>query len=135
MSFGDAIRVCFSKYANFNGRASRSEFWWFYLFGAIVSMALALPYYGLAIGGSLVTDDSAATVLLIVSGIWLLVWVAVCIALAIPLYAAGCRRLHDSGKSGWLLLLIFVPCGGLALLVMWVLDGTPGDNVFGPPPR
>lgn len=135
MSFGESIRTCFSKYATFTGRASRAEFWWFYLFVAIINLILVLPYYGLAIGASLVTDSSVATVLLIASTVWLLIWMAASIALLIPFIAAGCRRLHDSGKSGWLLLLLLVPCGGIALVVLWVLEATPGENFFGPPPR
>lgn len=135
MSFGESIRTCFSKYATFTGRASRAEFWWFYLFVAIINLILVLPYYGLAIGASLVTDSSVATVLLIASTVWLLIWMAASIALLIPFIATGCRRLHDSGKSGWLLLLLLVPCGGIALVVLWVLEATPGENFFGPPPR
>jgi len=135
MSFGESIRTCFSNYATFTGRASRAEFWWFYLFVAIVNLVLVLPYYGLAIGASLVTDSSAGSAMLIASSVWLLLWMVVSIALFIPFLAAGCRRLHDSGKSGWLLLLFLVPCGGIALLVMWVLEGTPGENFFGPRPR
>ncbi len=66
--------------------------------------------------------------------VWSLVVVAVSIALFIPLLAAGARRLHDYGQSAWLLLLYVVPCGNIALIVLWALDGTPGDNPYGPPP-
>lgn len=132
MDFATAIRTCLGKFTDFNGRASRAEFWWFYLFTALVNIVLALPYYALALGGAMVTDGGTASVLFIASIVWLVAWLSVSIALFIPFLAVGCRRLHDSGKSGWLLLLFLVPCGGLALLVLWILEGTPGENLYGP---
>ena len=57
------------------------------------------------------------------------------IALAIPLYAAGARRLHDTGKSGWLQLLILIPCAGIIILiVLWAQQGSGVDNQHGAPP-
>ena len=64
---------------------------------------------------------------------YLLVFV-VAIGLYIPLLAVGSRRLHDRGQSGWLQLLLLVPCANLVLLVFWALEGTPGDNAYGPQP-
>ncbi len=101
MGFGEAIKVCFNKYANFSGRASRAEFWWFYLFTFLVS--------------------------LITCGVAGLVFI-------IPQYAVGARRLHDTGRSGWLQLLGFVPIVGLILIYWWVLEGDQGDNQYGPKP-
>ena len=86
-----------------------------------------------AIGAS--SNDGAIsglfTILLVI--FWIL-WIIVVIALYIPLLAVGCRRLHDRGQSGWLQLLLLVPCGNIVLLVFWVLEGTPGDNAYGPKP-
>ena len=65
--------------------------------------------------------------------LWI-VWLIVVVALYIPLLAVGCRRLHDRGQSGWLQLLFLVPCGNIVLLVFWVMEGTPGDNAYGPKP-
>jgi uncharacterized membrane protein YhaH (DUF805 family) len=52
----------------------------------------------------------------------------------IPSIAVGCRRLHDRGTSGWLQLLLLVPCANIVLLIFWILAGTDGDNVYGPKP-
>jgi uncharacterized membrane protein YhaH (DUF805 family) len=130
MSFGEAISTCLGKYATFEGRASRSEFWWFYLFYIIVSAIGYVP--ALLIGVMAGNGDSG-----LVNALWvifMLLWVVILIALVIPSLAVGCRRLHDRGQSGWLQLLLFVPCGNLILLVFWALEGTPGENAYGPVP-
>lgn len=135
MTFSTSIRTCLRKYADFNGRASRSEFWWFFLFTALVSLVLTIPIYVLIFMLAAASESAAGTGLLtVLTIVWSLVIVAVSIALLIPLLAAGSRRLHDSGQTAWLLLLYFVPCGNIALIVLWALDGTPGDNPYGPPP-
>ena len=90
MGFGQAISACFSNYANFNGRARRSEFWWFWLFVVIVQVVVQ-TLFAVIVG----TDSALYSLLAFV----------LAIVLAIPLYAAGARRLHDTGKSGWLQLL------------------------------
>lgn len=135
MTFSTSIRTCLRKYADFNGRASRSEFWWFFLFTALVSLVLTIPIYILVFMLAAASESAAGTGLLtVLTIVWSLVMVAVSIALLIPLLAAGARRLHDYGQTAWLLLLYFVPCGNIALIVLWALDGTPGDNPYGPPP-
>lgn len=99
MTFYEAIRVCFIKYAEFNGRASRAEFWWFTLFVVLVSGAL--QYVSLSL-----------------SSIFL-------IAVLLPFLAVGARRLRDSGKSPWWLLILLAPVGGLiALGFLWALPPT-----------
>lgn len=119
MSFGQSISTCLNNYANFSGRARRSEFWWFYLFVVIVAVVAQ------SIVAALLGGDSA---------IYFIISIAVSVALAIPLYAAGARRLHDTGKSGWLQLLVFIPCVGLiVLIVLWAQQGQPTDNQYGPP--
>ena len=81
MDFVSAIKTCFSKYADFNGRARRSEFWFWYLFTVIVNLFTSwIPF------ASLIT-----------------------LALLIPTLAASVRRLHDIGRSGWWLLLSVIP--------------------------
>lgn len=135
MSFTDAVRTCLSKYATFDGRATRSEFWWFYLFIIIVSLIGYIPFLVLGIIAASSDSGSAiATIFGILSIIWMIVWIIAMIALIIPQLAVGCRRLHDRGQSGWLQLLLLVPCGNLVLLVFWVMEGTPGDNAYGPKP-
>ena len=98
MTFQDSIRVCFKKYADFEGTATRSEFWWFILFVILVSAALQLFSQDL-------------------SGVW-------GIAILLPQLAVGARRLHDIGKSGWWQLFWLVPVAGLiVLIVLWALPG------------
>jgi len=79
MSFTDSIKICFSKYFDGKGRASRSEYWWFYLLYLLVYL------------GSRVTHSS---VLLVVA-----------LSMIIPLWTVGIRRLHDVDKSGWFILV------------------------------
>lgn len=93
MTFFESIRVCFTKYAEFNGRASRSEFWWFMLFITLVASALVY-----------LSEDIGSIFL---------------IAVLLPMLAAGARRLRDSGKSAWLLLYLLVPVGGIVMLGYW----------------
>ncbi len=90
MQFHEAVRVCLIKYADFTGRASRPEFWWFALFVTLVASALA--YFSQAF-----------------SSVFL-------IAVLLPFLAAGTRRVHDSGKSGWWQLWLLVPLGGIVLM-------------------
>ncbi len=135
MSFGESVRTCINKYATFDGRASRSEFWWFYLFVLLVSIVAMLPGYLFMIAGAAGTDEGSAPGALFWIGIMLIVAAAIFqLALLIPQLAVGCRRLHDRGQSGWLQLLLLVPCGNIVLLVFWVMEGTPGDNAYGPKP-
>ena len=137
MSFTQAIGVCFRKYVDFSGRAGRPEYWWFFLFYAIVYIAtLFIPFVGF------------------------IVW----LALLLPSLAVTARRLHDIDRSGWWCLLpigsglaglvvgvvmvvlfeqpsiaaFMTLAGGLAgfiaLLVFLVRAGDAGDNRYGPPP-
>ena len=140
MSFGQSIKHVFSNYATFQGRASRSEFWWWQLFTTIVGLILALPawsYYADLINASSNQMGEMATVpspsglttfFLILGTVWSL-------AILIPTIAVSARRLHDTDKSGWWLLLYFLSCcfgiGFIILIIFWVLPSTPGPNRFG----
>ena len=98
-TFQESIWVCLTKYAVFDGRASRSEFWWFSLFIALVGGALAYLSQNL-------------------SDIFL-------IAILLPFLAVGTRRLRDSGKSPWLQFYLLVPIAGIIILAFWwVLPST-----------
>ncbi|WP_341907464.1 DUF805 domain-containing protein [Polaromonas sp. YR568] len=106
MNFGQAISTCLSKYAGFTGRASRSEFWWFFLFQILVSIAAAM------------LGD-------IVSGL-------VNLALLLPALAVGTRRLHDIGRSGWWQLIALTVIGLLVLIYWWVQPTADGSNEYDP---
>ena len=134
MSFTDSIRTCFGKFATFDGRATRSEFWWFYLFTVLVSLVGYIPIFLLTLIGASSDGGAIGGIFAVLSVILWVVWFIVIIALYIPLLAVGSRRLHDRGQSGWLQLLLLVPCGGIVLIVFWALEGTPGDNAYGPRP-
>jgi uncharacterized membrane protein YhaH (DUF805 family) len=135
MSFSESVKTCINKYGTFDGRASRSEFWWFYLFVLIISLVAILPGYILMIVGGVNTSDGSAPGAIFWLGVILLVIGALFqLALIIPQLAVGCRRLHDRGQSGWLQLLLLVPCGNIVLLIFWIMEGTPGDNAYGPKP-
>lgn len=129
MTFGQSIRTCLSKYATFSGRAQRSEFWWFILFVWLVSIALSIVDSTL-FGTTVVTDTgfSASTNTPIFSGIFSL-------AMLLPNLAVGARRLHDTNRSGWWLLIGLIPLiGFIVLIVFFATQGTRGANRFGPDP-
>lgn len=124
MSFTTAIRSVFSQYVGFGGRARRAEYWWFVLFSVIVSIVTWI------LDAALGTDfDGSVTS----SGLFRLI---ANLALALPTLAVGVRRLHDTDRSGWWLLIALIPLiGAIVLLVFFVQDGTPGPNRFGPSPK
>ena len=108
-SLPEAVKICFKKYFDFKGRASRSEYWWFQL---IVS-----PSYFI----STFLENEISYFFL---GITLFT--------LIPAISAGVRRLHDTNRSGFFLLLSFIPfIGGLILLFFFIAEGTKGKNKFG----
>ncbi len=105
-----SVRACLTKYADFNGRAARPEFWWFMLAQFVVGLILNLvsPMLG---------------------GLFSL-------AMLVPSLAAGSRRLHDIGKTGWLQLLALIPLVGWVILIYWAAQpGDPAANQYGPPPQ
>ena len=93
MNFQEAISVCFKKYFDFEGRASKSEFWFFYLFTIIILFTA-----GFLLGMFMPTDPSYDN---------LVIWV-IYLPLIIPLIAVTARRIHDFGRSGWM-QCIFIP--------------------------
>ena len=113
------IRVL-KNYAQFNGRALRSEYWFFILFSVIASIVL-----GFIDGFTGLYNETVEMGLL--SGLYTL-------AVFIPSLAVSVRRLHDVDKSGWWLLILLIPLlGALVLLYFMVIKGSEGDNRFGPP--
>jgi|ABSQ01.1.fsa_nt_gi uncharacterized membrane protein YhaH (DUF805 family) len=114
--------IVLKKYADFSGRAQRAEYWYFVLFYVLIIIALSIidsvaglydETLGLGVSGGLFA-----------------------LATLIPTLAVTVRRLHDTSRSGWWILLNLVPLiGGIVVLIFTCLDSTPGSNQYGPNPK
>jgi uncharacterized membrane protein YhaH (DUF805 family) len=127
MGFGEAIQSGFNNYANFEGRASRPAYWWWFLFTWIVSLIAQVLDNMTRIGG--IGSESYLNLWVgIISGI-------VGLALFLPSLGVMVRRLHDTDRSGWWWLIGIIPIVGWIILIIFLASpGTPGENRFGPPP-
>lgn len=105
MNFGEAISICLKKYASFEGRASRPEFWWFFLFQCLVSIA-----------ASMVSE--------VLNGL-------IALGLLLPALAVGTRRLHDIGKSGWWQLIGLTGIGFFLLIYWWAQPASGDADKYG----
>lgn len=115
MSFVDAIKTCFTKYVDFNGRARRSEYWYFYLLNCICS----------AVAGAISTALDVQIISTLVS-----------LAFLLPSLAVLVRRLHDIGKKWtWMLMALIPVVGWIFIIVYACKDSEPGENQFGPNPK
>ena len=121
MTFMESVRTCLKEnYCNFEGRAPRSEYWWFALFAVLLGIVTSI------IDGILGTVTA--------NGIGLISSIA-SLALIIPSIAVAVRRLHDTDRSGWFYLLIFIPLiGSIILIIFFIQQGTNGRNRFGDDP-
>lgn len=117
MTFTDAVKtVLTERYADFQGRARRPEYWWFVLFSIVVNLILQA--------------------LAAVSGVIVFLSLIVSLALLIPGIAVGVRRMHDIGRTGWWLLIAFIPVlGPLVLIYFFIQPTQPGPNDWGPEPK
>lgn len=115
MNFVEAVRAGFRNYVRFDGRASRPEFWWWLLFAVLAALIVV------SLDGTVFEESMLLT---------LFVW----LALVLPSVSVAVRRLHDTGRSGWWVLLSIIPVlGSLALLVLCLEEGDAGENQYGPP--
>ena len=122
------------QYVDFSGRARRKEYWMFTLFNVIIMVVLS-AVDGLVFGaGSFAGNTDPGSVSASVNlGVLTTIYV---LAVLLPSLAVSVRRLHDTDRSGWWLLIGLVPLvGGIVLLVFYVLAGTPGPNRFGADPK
>ena len=120
MGFKEAVIKVFNNYANFSGRARRSEYWYFFLFTGLVTGVLG------ALGGN---PENGRNIFTVLSSLF-------SIAVFIPNLAVVWRRLHDIGKSGANYFWVFLPVIGWIMLLVWLArDSMPGDNQYGPNPK
>ncbi len=135
--FVGAIKTCFHKYVDFSGRARRSEYWWFYLLGVIASIPMMIGYVTMTENHPFYDDYGLYTPDEFYVGLvfYILGWI-VDLALFLPSLAVLVRRLHDTGKSGWLWLIALIPIiGFIILLVFLVQDSDPNSNDYGECPK
>ena len=117
MNIQTSIKTCFNKYATFSGRASRSEYWFFVLFGilgGIVALIIDVMILGYSMESEFTPIDTIFSVVLI-----------------IPATAAACRRLHDVNKSGWWQLIAITIIGIIPLMIWLCSEGTKKNNSYG----
>ena len=154
MSFGEAVKTCFKKYVTFSGRARRSEYWWFALLSIILGVCSTLlvnwklgrqselesqiveaafdqDKYNALLAQAESVDNTFFPLILLIG--------IVALILLLPTLAACVRRLHDTGRSGWIVLLNFVPVvnivTGILTLIWTIQDSKPEENQFGPSPK
>ena len=131
MTFGQSIATCFRKYAVFEGRAGRAEFWWFTLFQVLVSAVLQAVTLTAQAAFPPATPNSISPMVALANGVGLLV----SLGLLLPSLAVGARRLHDIDKSGWWQLLLFACCVGWIILIVWWATRSSSPNRFGGGPE
>ena len=136
MGFIEAVKTCFRKFATFSGRAKRSEYWWFVLFAVIINVVLSMLAFSTMDLSAMATDPNA--VMAMYTSPAMILNMIIGLILFIPMLAAGSRRLHDTGKSGWwqlLWLLGVIPIVGLlgmiALIYLLVQKSQEGENKYG----
>ncbi len=104
MTLVDSVKTCLRKYADFSGRATRLEYWWFVLFYTVTLFVVSI------------VDEYAM--------------LAALLGLLLPVTSAATRRLHDTDRSGWFQLLNLVPQGNFYVLYLQAQTGTEGSNRF-----
>lgn len=126
MKFTESVKEFFSRYTDFRGRTPRSGYWWVVLFlvlGSFAMWALDMVFFQGMYPQDLLDQGLGPVSLLFIA------------ATFIPNLALGFRRLHDTNRSAWWLLIGLVPfAGAVVLIVFYLLPSTPGDNNYGPNP-
>lgn len=130
-----AYKSMFKKYAQFNGRSRRSEYWLASVMNFIIVMAFYLIMF-IPMMIDITSNGEPSGLTAGIMGIFGLLIFAYAIAILVPSLAMSVRRLHDTGRSGWFLLLNLIPyIGGIIIFVFSVLDSQPGANQYGPNPK
>jgi uncharacterized membrane protein YhaH (DUF805 family) len=114
MTFSEAVKSGFDHYTKFDGRASKAAFWWWFLFGVLV--AIVANILDAIIGSSIIS-------------------ILVALALLLPNLSVAIRRLHDTDRTGWWILIGLIPIVGFIVLLIFYLEkSNPGENKYGPEP-
>jgi uncharacterized membrane protein YhaH (DUF805 family) len=121
MGFVEAVQSCLRQYVGFTGRARRSEYWWFFLFTILVSIVAGVLD---SILGTMNDDTNVGVIGTIAS-----------LALLLPSIAVAIRRLHDTSRSGWWILIGLIPIVGWIILIVFYCQDSHGDNKYGPSPK
>lgn len=127
----------YKRYAEFSGRSRRKEYWLFALFQTVISIALMIALFAVLFSTDAFNPAASASPpsgasLYIIGGLFMLF----ALASFIPALAVAVRRLHDQDRSGWFILLYFIPyVGPIVILVFMCLEGTKGPNRFGHDPK
>jgi uncharacterized membrane protein YhaH (DUF805 family) len=123
MSPLDYMKLPLQRYADFSGRSRRMEYWMFVV-GVIGASVVAMLI------------DNVIGMGQLVAGVYGPLYTLVALGTIVPSLACMVRRLHDQDKSGWFALLVLIPIlGGLVILVFMFLEGTKGENQYGPDPK
>ncbi|MDO4672737.1 DUF805 domain-containing protein [Falsiporphyromonas endometrii] len=119
---------CFRHYIDFSGRANRKEFWTF----VVVNIIISIPFIILFLSGMWDYEECNNSTMLYIGAVLLFLWTVIT---GIPKISAAVRRLHDTGRSGFWLLILFLPgIGSLILITLLLLKGDDEENKYGFPP-
>lgn len=135
MTFTESIKVCLTqKYFTISGRASRSEYWWFQLFGYFLFIVCGLFAFIVEEAFRSMGGDPDAIEARVMLFLFFFIIFAVIAATVIPSFTCSIRRLHDASYSGWMLLLHLIPYVGGFVVFIFLLLKSDGDNKYGPRP-
>ena len=132
VGFGEAIKRAFAGWSTWAGRSTRAEYWWWFLFVWLISL---VPYIGIFASMDWSSSEDGT-----VKGsgggvIWWVLFIALWLVFILPSIAVSVRRLHDTDRSGWWMLIGIIPLiGTIVLIVFFCLRGTEGPNRFGEGP-
>ena len=154
MSFSQSVATCFKKYVCFKGRARRSEYWWFWILPYVVSAGCSYLFkwkldqrseLESQISSALFDQEKQDALLAQASAVdstfttWACVLGIIMLLLLLPALAAMTRRLHDTGRSGWMIWLLIIPVVNFVMAIVifiWsIMDSKPEDNKYGPSPK
>ena len=136
IGLGDSIRLFYRNYVNFEGRATRAEYWWPTLMQVVIYMVLLFVFIAYVGASEAEVDEDIGTEAIVVFGIGVLFY----LVNLIPGIAVKVRRFHDLGQTGWLVLVfwavnLIVPFAEFGRMIWFAFQGEQGSNQYGPDPH